>query len=119
MARIVGGLDNRVRDQGRREQVEALTACLAGTEGLLGGILDIARLDAGAVRPQLPPCDLGGLLRRIGVELAPFAVERGVRLRVAEPGSASCRERVCQYVEISGVDGSLKKEKKTNKHDTY
>src|SRR3546814_16133653 len=77
MALIVGVLDNRVRDQGLREQVEALKACLAGTEGLLGGLLDIARLDAGAVRPQLQPCELGGLLRRSAVELPPCAVERG------------------------------------------
>src|SRR3546814_17158850 len=28
-----------------------------------------------------------------------------------EIGRASCRERVCQYVEISVVDGSLKKKK--------
>src|SRR3546814_12034213 len=27
-------------------------------------------------------------------------------------GRASCRERVCQYVEISGVAGSLRKKKK-------
>src|SRR3546814_20662539 len=41
--------------------------------------------------------------------------------RVAEAGLArqeigrkSCRERVCQYVEISGVDGQLKKKKSTH-----
>src|SRR3546814_15480577 len=36
--------------------------------------------------------------------------------RVAEPaqiGRASCRERVCQYVSISGVAVSLKQKKKT------
>src|SRR3546814_15112821 len=32
-----------------------------------------------------------------------------------EIGSASCRERVCQYVEISGVAGALKKNKRKNK----
>src|SRR3546814_12420228 len=32
---------------------------------------------------------------------------------VGEIGRATCRERVCQYVEISGVSVSLKK-KKTN-----
>lgn len=83
MALIVGVLDNRVRDPALREQVEALKACLAGTEGLLGGILDIAKLDAGAVRPRLEPCDLDRVLRRTAAELAPFAVERGVRLRAA------------------------------------
>lgn len=83
MALVVGVLDNRVRDPALREQIEALKACLAGTEGLLGGILDIAKLDAGAVRPRLEPCDLGGVFRRAAAELAPFARERAVRLRVA------------------------------------
>lgn len=87
MALIVGVLDNRVRDAGLREQVEALKACLAGTEGLLGGILDIAKLDAGAVRPRLAACDLDAQFRRTAAELAPFAAERGVRLRVAATGS--------------------------------
>src|SRR3546814_5055352 len=32
-------------------------------------------------------------------------------LRLAEIGRASCRESVCQYVEISVVAGSLKKKK--------
>src|SRR3546814_15016844 len=36
-------------------------------------------------------------------------VEDLARLRRREIGSASCRDRVCQYVEISVVDGSFKK----------
>src|SRR3546814_18240985 len=35
---------------------------------------------------------------------------RRPRLRVAEIGRASCRERVCQYVSISVVDVPLKKQ---------
>src|SRR3546814_15316348 len=34
---------------------------------------------------------------------------------LAEIGRASCRERVCQYVEISVVAGSIKKKKKKKK----
>src|SRR3546814_18583161 len=34
-----------------------------------------------------------------------------LRPNTREIGSASCRERVCQYVEISVVDGALKKKK--------
>src|SRR3546814_20996171 len=37
------------------------------------------------------------------------ALASGVDIR--EIGRASCRERVCQYVSISGVDVSLKKTK--------
>src|SRR3546814_14348965 len=71
----------------------------------------------------------GGDSRRAGVSLQVVDIEpqageveaagEAQRQRVAEHlvdseiGTASCRERVCQYVTISGVAGSLKK-KKTN-----
>src|SRR3546814_17175616 len=40
-----------------------------------------------------------------------FGIAKPDRARrwIIEIGSASCRERVCQYVEFSGVAGSLKK----------
>src|SRR3546814_20943111 len=37
------------------------------------------------------------------------------KLDLEEIGRATCRARVCQYVEISGVEGSLKKNKHTVK----
>src|SRR3546814_19299893 len=45
------------------------------------------------------------------------AVVFGAQLRVGlrqQIGRASCREGVCQYVSISAVAGSLKKENKTS-----
>src|SRR3546814_18254364 len=52
------------------------------------------------------------------------AADKGLLIRVLEVGivdkngRASCRERVCQYVEISVVAGSLKKKyKHTKKSD--
>src|SRR3546814_12613442 len=41
-----------------------------------------------------------------------FVADRGER---PEIGRASCRERVCQYVEIAGVDVALKKKNKHKK----
>src|SRR3546814_13500354 len=37
----------------------------------------------------------------------------GFEAEIGQIGRAACRERVCQYVEISVVAGSLKKKKKT------
>src|SRR3546814_15828905 len=49
----------------------------------------------------------------IGVIDQPIARERwtGAVGRATKIGRASCRERVCQYVSISGVAGTLKKKK--------
>src|SRR3546814_18656377 len=57
------------------------------------------------------------LLPRFGIEttLVDSAIdaqwEAEIRPNTREIGSASCRERVCQYVLISVVAGSLKKKK--------
>src|SRR3546814_16723839 len=55
---------------------------------------------------------VGAVAQRGGGEVAQRAgVDLGIRR--GEIGRASCRGRVCQYVEVSGVGGSLKKTKTT------
>src|SRR3546814_11601897 len=44
---------------------------------------------------------------------------RGCVLRADKIGSASCRERVCQYVWISLVADSLKKKNQHSRKETY
>src|SRR3546814_12017858 len=52
---------------------------------------------------------------RIEIELLTQSIAGRVRpLWRIEIGRASCRERVCQYVEITGVDVTLNKKKKTH-----
>src|SRR3546814_17899589 len=55
--------------------------------------------------------DLEGAVRAF--DIAPHAVPMHRMRHPREIGSASCRERVCQYVEISVVDVSLKKQTKS------
>jgi signal transduction histidine kinase len=50
---------------------------------MLNELLDVARLDVGAVQPQLANVSLGPLLERIGSELGPVAEAKGVALRIA------------------------------------
>src|SRR3546814_18685901 len=59
------------------------------------------RLDAALVEPDS--------IEGASIELKPLASGPA-----REIGRASCRERVCQYVLISVVAGSLKKKKKSN-----
>src|SRR3546814_17178627 len=56
---------------------------------------------------QRRPVEMG-VARRTG----PHARQRHPMCEMEEIGRASGRERVCQYVEISGGAGSLKKKKK-------
>lgn len=78
---IAGVLDNRIRDPDQREAVENLTLCVKATQQLLGGVLDVARLDAGAVAPEPRPCDLAGILDTVMAELGPRIQERGADVR--------------------------------------
>lgn len=60
-------------------------ASLRAAEELLDGLLDVSRLDAGALQPQLEDFDAAELLRELAAQYAPGSAERGLRLRVRVP----------------------------------
>ncbi|KGM52764.1 ATPase [Lysobacter concretionis Ko07 = DSM 16239] len=73
-------------EQGRL--VERVDASLRAAEDLLDGLLDISRLDAGALRPEVTDFDVNELLRELGAQHAPIAASRGLQLRVRAPATA-------------------------------
>ena len=64
------------------DTVRMMNNALQGLQGLLTGVLDISRLDAGVVTPMPEIIDLDVLLRQLGAEYAPNASERGLEIRV-------------------------------------
>lgn len=70
--------------------VGLMESALDGLNGLLTSILDLSRLDAGVVMPQMGPVDLGALCTRLAAEYALLASGKGLRLR-AGPGAATGR----------------------------
>jgi len=54
-------------------------------EDLIKTLLDISKLDAGVVRPQLQPTFLPGLLAELAESFKPFAERKGLRLSVRCP----------------------------------
>ena len=65
-------------------------ASLEAVEEILGALLDISRLDTGAMKPDLGPFRLDDIFRQLEVEFAPLAKEKGLRLTFA-PTSAAVR----------------------------
>jgi Na+/proline symporter/CheY-like chemotaxis protein len=63
-ARLVGNID----------------ASLEAIEEILGALLDISRLDAGAMKPEITSFRIDELLRQLDVEYAPQAREKGLEL---------------------------------------
>lgn len=65
-----------------RDLVQNLDASLESVEEILGVLLDISRLDAGALTPEISTFRLDDLLGSIAANFEPLAKEHGNRLRV-------------------------------------
>src|SRR5262249_21774525 len=72
-------------------------------EELLGTLLDISRLDAGALQPERRDVSLGGLFELLRVEFSPLAARKGLELRILPTtltahSDRSPRHRVLQHL---------------------
>jgi Na+/proline symporter/signal transduction histidine kinase len=72
-----------VERQGGRDDaalVGNIDASLEAVEEILGALLDMSRLDAGAMKPEIATFRIDDLLRQLEVEFAPLAHENGLAL---------------------------------------
>jgi signal transduction histidine kinase len=67
-----GGEDSRL--------VENIDDSLEAIEEILGALLDISRLDAGAMTPSITSFNIGDLMRSLEIEFAPSARAKGLEL---------------------------------------
>jgi Na+/proline symporter/CheY-like chemotaxis protein len=65
-------------------------ASLEAVEEILGALLDISRLDTGAMRPEFVGVRIDEMFRQLEVEYAPLAREKGLKLKFV-PCSLSVR----------------------------
>lgn len=77
----------------QKHLAERVDTALRAAEELLDGLLDISRLDAGALEPERTVFSLDGLLREIAGQFTPVAQVRGLKLRVARTGLAVNSDR--------------------------
>ncbi|BAV49996.1 two-component sensor histidine kinase [Mesorhizobium loti] len=59
-----------------------IESSLESVETILGAVLDISRLDAGAMKPDDTAFNLDGLLRQIGNDFRPMAAEKKLSLTI-------------------------------------
>jgi signal transduction histidine kinase/DNA-binding NarL/FixJ family response regulator len=75
-------------DQAERSRVTAqIDAAVTAMNDLFNALLDISKLDAGALAPDVTDFPLAHLLQRIERTFAPAAREKGLRLRVVPSGA--------------------------------
>lgn len=61
--------------------IENIDQAFEAVERLLSALLDISKLDAGVLRPEITEVGLGDLLRSLATEFRPIAEDRGLSLR--------------------------------------
>ena len=76
----VTSLIERQRRGRDRDLVQNIDASLEAVEEIFGALLDISRLDTGAMKPELTDFRISELLQRLEVEFAPVAREKGLDL---------------------------------------
>jgi signal transduction histidine kinase/ActR/RegA family two-component response regulator len=78
-------LADRVRDESAAPVMKQIDGAVDAIDSMLNSLLDISKLDAGVVRPEIGPVDLAALLERLNDEHQPIATLTGNRLRVRRP----------------------------------
>lgn len=83
-------LVERDRASAQPDLAENIDASLDAVEEILTALLEISRLDGGALKPEFGPFRLDELMRQLQREFEPSAQERGLKL-VFAPTSATIR----------------------------
>ena len=77
----VTSLVERQGDGDDAQLVGNIDASLDAVEEIFGALLDISRLDTGAMKPEIVSFRIDDLFRQLEVEFAPLAQEKGLRLK--------------------------------------
>ena len=79
---FLSSLSERELNRENNELVGRVDTSLRAVEDLLAGLLDISKLDAGGVDPQIEDFPVDELLQALGTEFAAVAEDRAIELRV-------------------------------------
>ncbi len=78
---LIGTLESQHLDALQRQVVEHIGAAVRTMSRLFSSLLDISRLDAGVVTPEVAPVPLRAILERLTHEAQPLAAAKGLQLR--------------------------------------
>jgi PAS domain S-box-containing protein len=81
IAMFTAALQATVETERGRTIIASIGECLTSVNELLDGLLDVSRLDAGVLMPQIRAFPLIDLIERIEHEYAPLAAAKNLRLR--------------------------------------
>ncbi len=90
-------------DSGGRDVVRRIQDSIGTMESSFEGLLDLSKLDAGAVTPRLEPVSVDALFDRIDQIFGPLALERGLELRLRSDGERVTSDAVLLEQVISNL----------------
>ena len=82
MGLFMGELSNRINTPEQRKIVEKVEESVEAMSGLLDSLLDISKLDAGVIVPQVQEFAIDILLNRLAQDFSPIALKRFITFRV-------------------------------------
>ncbi len=71
--------------------IDKLSNSVNASESMIATLLEIARLDQGALSPDMQPCHLPPLLQSLVTEFAPLAQSKNLKLRIVIKADAWCQ----------------------------
>lgn len=77
-------LHQQLTDDQQLGIVQRMQASVSQLEGMFNALLDLSKLDAGAVQPNFRDFDLKPYLRKLEEEFAPLAEQKGITLKVRQ-----------------------------------
>ncbi|MBS3849523.1 hybrid sensor histidine kinase/response regulator [Devosia sp. J2-20] len=86
-------LIERAKSTGLAELANSIEASLTAVEDIMSALLDISRIDSGALKPAPVPVAARDMLKRIEVEFGPMARERNITLRIVPSKSSVLVDR--------------------------
>ncbi len=75
-------LKHRAITPEQHELAQRIEDSVAALQSMFDGLLNISRMDFGMLEPNLQPCDLAGLLQRVGQAFRPLAEQKGLNVRM-------------------------------------
>ena len=86
-------LIERAKSTAFAELANSIEASLTAVEDIMSALLDISRIDSGALKPAPVPMQAQDLLRKTEVEFAPMARERSITLRMVPSAATILSDR--------------------------
>lgn len=91
---FVGELQSKLTTPEQRKIVGKVEESVDALSNLLDALLDISKLDAGVVTPNVMEFSIENLLERIARDYAPLAERKGIALRVIPNSAVVCSDPV-------------------------